>query len=1020
MPPEPATPTSPILASATTRFSLQTLGGLALRAVGIGVSPGRLPLTGKPLAILAYLACVPARSATREHLIDLLWADLDPGRGRATLRQHLLILRRLIGASAVSAEGDVLRLEAQIDVDRDAFLRAIDVGDDRDAVATYTGEFIPEFAAPGSAEFEQWADLERLRLKRFFALAAERVVRADLRAGQFSAARALAERVRSSDPESHHAWRLLLEVLSFAGNDAVLLSELEVFERILAENGAQPEPSFQALLQRLKTEHRRSPVAEDPPAFLEADFVGREQAFGSVLAAWQLAKRAKRQRVRLVGDAGLGKSRFLREVALRLGRGGAQVVIEAARWRERQVPFALASDLAIALAQLPGASGIAPASASTLVTLAPQLSASLNAAPVADVGDELVGRCVHALVDLISALAEDRAIVLLLDDMHWADPKSATVILGAVDRVAHAPVLAVFAQRPESPAPVDDACEQRILLPPLKRAEVETLIESLGSFSREEERQTVIEALWDASNGSPLLVLQHLHLAIQRGSLRRADACWELADLVRASSDLRDAQTFEQRTKEIGTGSRSLLLALSYTGAPIDEPVVTRLLEEIGAHIDDNALGELVRLGLVEHSAKGWQAIHDEIARAVLSGSSEADRHSALRALARAVLASGRRDLAALRLVCFAFVDAGDQAQAAAAIRTWLESPERGWLHVDPLPFVRFLLGDRIIDDVTVARLASGLSRRTSTRRFWLAVLGCGVAAMLGLGAAIGSWLRQPYELKLISKPISDGRALPFVIPPVVEVHDRLGRISRKADGKRIEVSNVGGAIVTAGGKSFVRNGVARFDSLVVDFSSCTSIGWKLIFTLSKSVHSAEWACGGYVRRPALRLESSRIGGQAIRGGDTVVVPPLAWIDGLLRFRYATPWPTATVMLAQSASWIERERDTLTLQSLITPAETAFAPVPLHIRAPNQPGRYRLLWVLGPETEGGFLLSATNWNCRTPIWHDGNDLASLSADSLRKLADTNGYYLAPWRYCGWRTRDHDSHIALDWLVVIVR
>jgi DNA-binding SARP family transcriptional activator len=953
-------------------------------------------------------------------LVDLLWADLNPERGRATLRQQLLMLRRVVGASAVCAHGDVLRLEAQVDVDRDAFLRAVDTGDERGAVATYTGEFIVEFAAPGSAEFEQWADLERLRLKRFFALAAERVVRADLNAGRFSAARALAERARSSDPESHHAWRLLLEVLSAAGNDAVLLFEVDAFERMLDEDGRQPEPSLGELLRRLKTEHKRSPVGEDLSAFLEPDFIGREQAFGNILAAWQHARRAKRQRVRVVGKAGLGKSRFLREIARRLERSGARVAVEGARWRERQVPFALASDLAVALAQLPGASGIAPASARTLVTLAPQLSASLNAEPLAAAGDELVGRCVHAFVDLISALADDRPLVLLLDDMQWADAKSAAVILGAVDRLSHAPVLAVFAQRPESQGPVDDACDQRIELPPLKRVELEALVDSLGSFSQEEERHAVIEALWDASDGSPLLVLQHLHLAIQRGSLNRTDARWELADIVRAASDLRDEQTFEQRTKEIGTGSRRLLVALSYAGAPIDELTVARVATEIGQHTDDNALGDLARLGLVEHTPKGWQAVHDEIARAVLSGSSEADRHSALRALARGVLASARRDLAALRLACFAFVDAGDQLQAAAAIRTWLESPERGWLDVDPLPFVRFLLGDRIVDDATVLCLASGLTRRTSTRRLRLAVAGCIVVAMLGLGAGGASWLRQPYELRLISKPISAGRNLPFEIPPVVEVHDRLGRISQKADGRRIDVSTARGAIVTAGGKAIVHSGVARFDSLVVDYSRCAPIdGWKLEFTLSQGVQSAKWACADHVKRPALRLESSRIAGRVIRGGDTVVVAPSTWIDGLLRFRYATPWPTATVMLAQSASWIERERDTLTLRSLMTPAETAFAPVPLHIRAPAQLGRYRLLWVLGAETEGGFLLSATNWNCRTPIWHDGNDLASLSADSLRSLADTDGYYDAPWRYCGERARDHDSGVALDWLVVIV-
>src|ERR1051325_8726425 len=67
-----------------------------------GRSGGSAPASGerievlapcKPLGLLVYLSCSPGRTATREHLIDLLWADQDLEAARHSVRQAVWFLR---------------------------------------------------------------------------------------------------------------------------------------------------------------------------------------------------------------------------------------------------------------------------------------------------------------------------------------------------------------------------------------------------------------------------------------------------------------------------------------------------------------------------------------------------------------------------------------------------------------------------------------------------------------------------------------------------------------------------------------------------------------------------------------------------------------------------------------------------------------------------------------------------------------------------------------------------------------
>jgi len=333
---------------------------------------------GKPLGLLIYLALSPGHTATREHMIDLLWADSEPDGARHALRQAIWFLHQRIGAQAIVASNTDLTLARPIDSDRDAFVAAIERRDFEDAVELYHGDFLPGFAAPGGADFEHWADLERDRLRLMFHRVAETVVRDWLSRGRLRKARQLAARVRDQHPNDEGAWRLLLEAL-LAANDSVQVElEAEALERLLQEDGRVPEPSTSAMLLLAR---RGARVEDTARPSIRAELIGREEEFSAILTGWEAARQSTGRQIHIVGAPGLGKTRLLSDVHARLRASGAQVVVVRASPGDRSVSYALAADLALAVAALPGAAGISSGSASALVGLNPSLSVRYSAEP---------------------------------------------------------------------------------------------------------------------------------------------------------------------------------------------------------------------------------------------------------------------------------------------------------------------------------------------------------------------------------------------------------------------------------------------------------------------------------------------------------------------------------------------------------------------------------------------------------------------------------------------------------------
>jgi DNA-binding SARP family transcriptional activator len=722
---------------------LRTLGGAALCAEPGGAS---VLGPGKPLALLVFLAFAPGRRASRESLIDLLWSDLEPERARPALRQSLFHLRRVVGDDAIAGTEE-LTLSRCIDSDRDRFLAAIDRGELDDAVELYQGDFLPAFGVPGGAAFEHWADLERRRLQSSFIRCAELLVRRHLNESRSRDARRIARAVRDLAPNEEAAWRLVLES-AIAGSDFVGAAvEANALEEWAAAEQVVLEPATRTAITRAR--RVAPPTAEDKGASrLMAELTGREREFFAITTAWDAVRSGPARHLHLSAPAGFGKSRLLRDALARLAATGAPMVQLRGTPGDRDVPYAFAGDLAAALVTLPGAAGVAPASAATLLALNPALSAWLSGTADTAAGEEALRRRIHALTDLVQSVAHEQRFVLAIDDLHWVDAPSFRVVEGMLGRLNEAHVLCLTASRPER-APGDERCTE-VPLPALSVEQVGGLVAALGTIPADGTwSASFVAGLHAATRGSPLLVLETLQLALDQGALTLDGTEWRCLDANRLASLLKAGEALRERVRALPGAQGSVLSLLAIAGIPLDDDV---LASAAGISREELSVltGPLERHGLAARTSAGWMPAHDEIADAARAGLSDAQRTSAERRVGEYFARVAGDDLHGIIRATRHFTAADDAAAVQRLCRRYVQlARERG----DRRPYAQ-LAAELIGADASSPRVAALVKTLPRAWRagLWSRTRQLGAAAVFILAPSLGAgalWMRSASEASL-------------------------------------------------------------------------------------------------------------------------------------------------------------------------------------------------------------------------------------------------------------------------------
>jgi DNA-binding CsgD family transcriptional regulator len=176
--------------------------------------------------------------------------------------------------------------------------------------------------------------------------------------------------------------------------------------------------------------------------------VGRSAELDVLLAGLDGAATGSGRLVFVAGEAGIGKSRLAQELCARASARGMRVLrgraVPGASVPFRPLAEALAP-VALEVAQVEELRAWLPALSAVLPTVAPAVGAEATAPMRAE-----------ATLRVLAAACSTAGGVLLLEDVHWADPESVSVLEHLGDNLERAPVLCIATIRPEENGPAGD------------------------------------------------------------------------------------------------------------------------------------------------------------------------------------------------------------------------------------------------------------------------------------------------------------------------------------------------------------------------------------------------------------------------------------------------------------------------------------------------------------------------------------------------------------------------------------
>jgi adenylate cyclase len=551
------------------------------------------------LGLLGYLAA-ERRPVARDLLTALLWPDWAPSRGRANLRRNLHNLAQILpNCWELDRQSVAFIPSAGTTVDIYALL-ALEAEERWDEAAELLrGEFLEGLYLHDNPEFDNWLLGERERWRRRAEVVLRHIIEGHTRRGRYSDALRETQRLLQRTPWNEEAQRHAMRLLAWTGQRGAALRQFEVCKRVLSEElDVQPASETIALYRQIHAGQLDLPP--QLPAFLSDEgsrreferplFVGREGQLTQLDGFLAAALAGQGQVIFVTGGPGRGKTALLNAFSSRAMEMHPNLLVASGKCNaysgigDPYLPFrdvmgmltgdvegrwdagAITRDHArrlwaafthVVQALLDHGLHLLDVLVPSAALLSRSVAAGQDYAPWLPRLREAVKRdwtsaeeleqshLFQQVTNVLRIVAQEKPLLLILDDIQWADAASISLLFHLGRRLVDADcrLLIACAYRPEEVA-TGRFGERHPLAKPLgefKRTFGDVWVD-LGRGARAADRSFVDalldstpnrlaegfrDALFHRTGGHPLFTVELLRAMQERGNLLRdEDGRW--------------------------------------------------------------------------------------------------------------------------------------------------------------------------------------------------------------------------------------------------------------------------------------------------------------------------------------------------------------------------------------------------------------------------------------------------------------------------------------------------------------
>lgn len=317
-------------------------------------------------------------------------------------------------------------------------------------------------------------------------------------------------------------------------------------------------------------------------------FVGRQAELGMLLGAAEKMRDGQAQVLSICGDAGTGKTRLVNEFRAQVG-ADVQWLEGRAYPYARDIPYAPLMDLLNRVWRIEETDSPAQLRAKLCAGVEDVLGPADDALPlylhlyhleqaqgVVIEREAFQGRLLAAMRRVTAALAAQRPTVICLQDLHWADPSTVTLLADLVTGL-NSPVLLLGNYRPGYTPPAGMLAIELHELSPRQTGEL------LASLLKGAPPAPLVGFMAERSDGNPFYVEELVNSLVETGVLVRMEQGWVLTrPLAEAGVPSTIRGVIAARIDRLDERRRRLLRHASVVGRKFMVSIISLVCEDDG------------------------------------------------------------------------------------------------------------------------------------------------------------------------------------------------------------------------------------------------------------------------------------------------------------------------------------------------------------------------------------------------------------------------------------------------------